>query len=145
MKGSMPWFYRLSIVAVLLLCSPQVHAASSSTTTRKLIDTPLASVINTGGAVKLIRISDNSWAATGNASCPDGVTFPNAYAKCFSSAAAYSQQCTGSNYCGSNTSWDGNSSKCAGTTATSISCGTNTRLDSNTCYPNSSTCSSGTM
>ncbi len=105
-----------------------VYAAASTTTTRKLIDTPLASVIGTSGQVKLVRTAANTWQATGNTNCPDGVTYPNAYAKCFTSASAYSQQCTGSNYCGDNTSWNSSTNKCTGTPATDY-CGAGTKFD----------------
>ncbi len=93
---------------------PTAHAASSTTTTRKLIDTDLASVIATGGQLKLIRTADNTWTSAATTACPDGVTYPNAYAKCFTSANAYTQQCTGSNYCGDNSTWDATTSKCIG-------------------------------
>jgi len=70
------------------------HAATSTTTTRKLIDTPLASVVATGGQVKLVRIASNSWQASGNSNCPDGSVFgDNKMAKCFNDAADYADKC----------------------------------------------------
>ncbi len=94
----------------------EVQAATSTTTTRKLIDTDLASVITTSGQLKLIRTADNTWTSATATACPDGINYPGgAYSKCFSSASAYTQQCTGSNYCGSNTSWDSSTSKCVPT------------------------------
>ncbi len=90
---------------------PVACAASSSMTTRKLVDTPLASVIATGGQVKLVRLAANTWQTTGDSNCPDGITYPGGYAKCFSSETAYLQSCHKAT-CSADEVWSPTARKC---------------------------------
>ncbi len=109
---------RLFLTASFIpLAVGRAAAASSTTTTMKLIDTPLAAVVGTGGRVNLIRTADNTWQATDNSNCPDGAAYPNGTAHCFAAkgdytaAQVYQYSCR-KHTCSADTVWNPASGTC---------------------------------